>query len=92
MWEVQQPHLLPIESPANSRGTDPYRQTARGNEVTPACLSPPGSSPAGAWQAGVGLPKKRRPRGKPGDKDEADVGTACCGIEVTSKGAAKTTR
>ena len=38
------------------------------------------------------MPKKRTPRGKPGDKDEADVGTACCGIEVTSKGVAKTTR
>ena len=92
MGEIQQSPLLPIKAPANSSGTDPYRQTAWGNEVTTACLSRPGSSPSGAWLVVEGLPKKRRPRGKPGDKDEADVGTACCGIEVTSKGAAKTTR
>jgi hypothetical protein len=40
----------------------------------------------------VGLPKKRTLQGKPGDKDAADVGTACCGIEATSSGAALATR
>jgi len=36
---IQQSPLLPREAPANSRGIDPYRQTARGNEVTTPCLS-----------------------------------------------------
>jgi hypothetical protein len=34
------------------------------------------------------LPKKRRPPGKPGDQDEADVGTVGYGIEAINRGAA----
>jgi len=33
------PHLLPIAASANSSDTDPYRQTAVGNEVTPLGFS-----------------------------------------------------
>jgi hypothetical protein len=44
VWGIPQSHLLPVQVPANSRGTDPYRQTARGNEVTPTCFSHPGAA------------------------------------------------
>ena len=39
VWGIPQPHLLPVWAPANSRGTDPYCQTAPGNEVTSADVS-----------------------------------------------------
>jgi hypothetical protein len=89
---IQQPPLLPTPAPANSRGTDPYRQTAPGNEVTTTALSWPGSSPSDVRPVVEGWPKKRRPRGKPGDKDDADVGAVCCEIEGTSTSAANATR
>ena len=38
------------------------------------------------------MPKKRTPPGKPGDKEAADVGTVCCGIEVTCKSVANAAR
>ena len=53
---------------------------------------PRGSSPSSARRAGGGLPKKRRPRGKPGHKEDADVGTAYCGIGAISTCAAQATR
>ena len=38
------------------------------------------------------MPKKRKPQGKLGDKEEADVGTVGYGIEVITTSVAPATR
>ena len=39
-WRLDGPPVLPTGASANSRDTDPYRQTAVGNEVTANGFSP----------------------------------------------------
>src|SRR5262249_52457548 len=86
------PPLATHSGPGEQQRHRPLPANGLQERSTPRPPLPPGSSPSGAGRAGGGLPKKRRPRGKPGDKDEADVGTACRGIGATRTSAAQATR
>jgi hypothetical protein len=90
--EIQQSPLLPEQVPAKSRGTDFYRQTVCGNEVTSARLSSLGAAGPAYGERGKDYPRSECPRESRGIKEAADVGTVCCGIEVTSKGVANAAR
>ena len=92
MGEIQQSPLLPDQVPAKSRDTDFYRQTVCGNEVTSVRLSFSGAAGPAYGGRGKDCPRSECPRESRGIEEAADVGTVCCGIEVTSKGGANAAR